>query len=187
MSIPAPAQRRMTADEFIAWAMEQPEGQRYELVAGEIVGMAPERAGHSRTKGLVYRQLQDGLAAANLPCEAFPDGMSVEIDEATVYEPDALVRCGPPLPDEAVKVPDPLIIVEVLSPSTRARDAGAKLADYFKLPSLRHYLIVDTKTRTVIHHRREAEGAEVRTRILRAGAIELDPPGFAVAVEAFFP
>ena len=38
----------MTADEFIAWVMRQPEGQRYELVAGEVVGMAPERAGHAR-------------------------------------------------------------------------------------------------------------------------------------------
>jgi Uma2 family endonuclease len=41
MSATAPA--RMTADEFIAWAMEQPEGEHYELVAGEVVSMAPER------------------------------------------------------------------------------------------------------------------------------------------------
>jgi Uma2 family endonuclease len=34
----------MTSDQFIAWAMEQPEGRRYELVAGEVVTMAPERA-----------------------------------------------------------------------------------------------------------------------------------------------
>ncbi len=52
MSEPSPA--RMTADEFIAWAMQQPEGQRYELVAGEVVGMAPERAGHARGKGRIF-------------------------------------------------------------------------------------------------------------------------------------
>ncbi len=52
MSEPAP--KRMTSDEFLAWAMEQPEGYRYELVAGEIVGMAPERAAHTRTKGRIY-------------------------------------------------------------------------------------------------------------------------------------
>ena len=40
-----PARRRMTSDEFIAWAMEQ--GSRYELVAGEVVGMAPERSAQS--------------------------------------------------------------------------------------------------------------------------------------------
>ncbi len=40
----------MTADEFIDWAMAQPEGQRYELVAGEVVAMAPERSAHALTK-----------------------------------------------------------------------------------------------------------------------------------------
>ena len=72
--------------------------------------------------------------------------MAVEVDEHTVYEPDALVRCGPPLPPNAVKLSDPIIVVEVLSPSTSARDVGAKLADYFRLPSVRHYLIVRPRT-----------------------------------------
>lgn len=49
MSAAAPA--RMTADEFIAWAMEQSEGQHYELVAGEVVSMAPERAVHRAHEG----------------------------------------------------------------------------------------------------------------------------------------
>jgi hypothetical protein len=46
----APARKRMTTDEFLAWAAEQPEGERYELVAGEVVAMAPERLGHARVK-----------------------------------------------------------------------------------------------------------------------------------------
>jgi Uma2 family endonuclease len=54
--------------------------------------------------------------------------MAVEIDDRTVYEPDALVRCGSPLDDDAIKITDPLIVVEVLSPSSPTRDAGAKLA-----------------------------------------------------------
>ena len=53
--------------------------------------------------------------------------MAVEIDEHTIYEPDALVRCGTPLPPDAIKLNDPVIVVEVLSPSTSARDPGAKL------------------------------------------------------------
>ena len=130
-----PARLRMTSDAFIAWAMEQPGGSRFELVAGEIVAMAPERAAHSRLKGAIYAQLAEAIRSAGLPCEAYPDGMVVEVDAETVYEPDALVRCGAPLPDDAVKVTDPIIVVEVLSPSTRARDTGAKLADYFRMPS----------------------------------------------------
>jgi Uma2 family endonuclease len=172
----ATARTRMTSDEFIGWAMNRPEGERYELVCGEVVAMAPERSGHALTKGRMFRDLAEAIEAAGLPCTAYPDGMAVEIDRTTVYEPDALVRCGPPLPDEALKVTDPVIVVEVLSPSTRARDAGAKLADYFRLGSVRHYLIVRTEDRTIIHHERDAAGT-ITTKIVRNSPIRLSPPG----------
>lgn len=92
----APARRRMTANEFLDWAMTQPDGVRYELVAGEVVAMAPERASHGRAKVAVFDALRAAVTAAGLPCEAFIDGMAVRIDEPTVYEPDVLLRCGPP-------------------------------------------------------------------------------------------
>ena len=166
----------MTSDEFIAWAMEQPEGRRYELVAGEVVAMAPERTAHALTKFQIARRLAEAVEREGLACQVFPDGMAVEVDATTTYEPDALVRCGPPMPDDAVKLTDPVIVVEVLSPSTRARDAGAKLADYFRLPSVRHYLLVRTEDRVVIHHARNDDGT-ILTRIVREGPIRLDPPG----------
>ena len=72
---------RMSSDEFIAWAMEQPEGKRYELVGGEVVGMAPERAAHTRVKFRVARRLAEAVEAAGLPCEVFTDGMTVQVDE----------------------------------------------------------------------------------------------------------
>ena len=50
----------MTADEFIPWAMAQPEGCRYELVAGEVVAMAPERASHNEGKLEVVVALRAG-------------------------------------------------------------------------------------------------------------------------------
>ena len=68
----------------------------------------------------------------------------------------------------------------MLSPSTRARDAGAKLADYFRLPSVRHYLIVRTEDRAIIHHARGEDGA-IATSIVREGSIRLDPPGITLA------
>ena len=51
------ARKQMTSDEFIAWAMEQPETCHYELVEGEVVAMAPERSGHTLTKFHVARQM----------------------------------------------------------------------------------------------------------------------------------
>ena len=182
MTLPKPL--RMTADEFLVWAMDQPEG-RYELASGEVVAMAPERAAHARAKFEACRALSDAIRAAGLPCETFTDGMAVRIDEATVYEPDTSLRCGPRLEDDAVEFADPVVVVEVLSPSTRARDSGAKLADYFRLPSVRHYLILRTDTRSAIHHARDEDGA-IATAIVTEGTLSLDPPGITVALEAVF-
>lgn len=58
-------------------------------MAGEIVGMAPERAAHVRAKCQVVAALKAAIAAKGLPCEAFVDGMAVEVDADTVYEPHA--------------------------------------------------------------------------------------------------
>ena len=129
-----PARTQMTADEFLTWAILA-RRRALELVAGEVVAMAPERAADGRLKGRIFRELSEAIERAGLPCEVYVDGMSVEVDANTLSEPYVLVRCGPPLPDDAIKAPGPVILVEVLSPSTRARDAGAKLEDYFRLES----------------------------------------------------
>jgi Uma2 family endonuclease len=179
-----PRQSDFTADEFIAWAMEQPEG-RFELDNGVVVAMSPERIGHGRAKNRTLRALEVAIAARGLGCEAHPDGATVRIDDRTVYEPDALVRCGTPLRDDAIEVTDPVIIVEVVSPSSKGVDRGAKLAGYFLLPSVRHYLIVDTDKRVVIHHRRDENG-QIGVRIARDGLVALDPPGLTVAIQDIF-
>jgi Uma2 family endonuclease len=173
-----------TADAFIAWALEQPEG-RYELDNGTVVAMSPERVSHARAKLNAVIALHNAIGARELTCEAFPDGMSVRVNDRTVYEPDALVRCGPPLPGDAIEVTDPVVVVEVVSPSSRGIDRGVKLAGYFSLPSLRHYLIIDTDKRVVIHHRRDAEG-RIDVRIHHDGPLTLDPPGLAINIRDIF-
>lgn len=67
--MPDVAPVRMTADEFIAWAMKQPEGRHYELVAGEVIAMAPERSGHALAKANVWRRLNEAVEAADLSCD----------------------------------------------------------------------------------------------------------------------
>jgi Uma2 family endonuclease len=179
-----PRQTEFTADEFIAWALEQPTG-RFELENGVLVAMAPERANHATAKLNAVIALRNGIAERGFPCQAFPDGMSVRVSDRTVYEPDALVRCGPPLPGDAIEVADPMVVVEVVSPSSRGVDRGIKLAGYFSLPSVRHYLIVDTESQVVIHHRRGDEG-RIEGQILHDGSLTLDPPGLAIAVRDIF-
>ena len=146
--------------------------------------MAPERWAHARLKARIWRALDPEITQAGLPCQAAPDGMTVEIDDDTDYEPDALVNCGQPIPDDAIAAPNPVVIVEVLSPSTASVDSGAKLADYFRLTSVQHYLLVRPSRREIIHHRRTDDG--ILTRIVHDGAIELDPPGIHLVMDEIY-
>lgn len=171
-----PAKRRMTAEEFVAWAMEQPEGQRYELWDGEVVGMASERVAHARAKLHAVNALNRAAETAGLPCEGLPDGVALRVDARTIHEPDAMLRCGPPLPGDTVLVEDPVIVVEVLSPSPRSVDSSRKLVTYFSVPSIHHYLILDPAKRVILHHAR-GEAGTITTRIVQGGPLRLDPPG----------
>jgi Uma2 family endonuclease len=170
--------RAMTVDEYLAWGESQSERRRTELINGQVVAMAPERVTHNRIKSAVFLALHRAVAAGGLPCEVMTDGVTVRIDDHTAYEPDALVHCGEKLPGEAMIVPNPMIIVEVLSPTTAHTDTSAKLIGYFKLPSVDHYLIIDPAARTVTHYARNSTPT-----LLSGGPLRLDPPGIDLVVK----
>ncbi|MGB9368791.1 MAG: Uma2 family endonuclease [Xanthobacteraceae bacterium] len=169
---------RLTVDEYLAWAVDQPG--RYELSHGTVYAMPPEGAGHAEVKGAIYGALLAGLRAQHLPCHVLPDGMTVRIDKQTAFEPDALVYCGSKVARSALEIPNPVIVVEVISPSTRRVDTSAKVTGYFRLPSVAHYLIVDPAQPLILHHARSAD--TILTRIVREGTIMLDPPGLELAL-----
>ena len=174
----------MTVDEFLGWA-EGREG-RWELLDGKPIAMSPERVAHAETKAEAWAALRNAIGRAGAPCHAMPDGMTVRISARMAFEPDALVYCGERLPPGGIEVPSPVIVVEVLSDGTEARDHGVKLAGYFSLPSVAHYLILDPERRTAVWHKR-GQGEVIETRILTAGPLSLDPPGLEIAVAELFP
>ncbi len=172
----------MTVDEFLPWAEMQGRG-RYELHDGQVIMMSPERAGHWKRKLAAVIALREAIMAAGLDCHAVPDGATVRISPRTAFEPDALVYCGPEVPDTSLEVPNPVIVVEVLSPGTQMTDMRDKLRGYFTVPSVLHYLIVDPEKRLIIHHAR-GEGDALQTRILTEGLLFLAPPGLSLDVQA---
>jgi Uma2 family endonuclease len=175
--------KRMTVPEFLAWAETQESG-RYELIDGQPAAMAPERSEHVQAKLWATTALGAAIQRAGVACQAFVDGLTVAVDGSTGYVPDALVNCGAPVPRDSMTAPNPVIVVEVLSPSTRGIDTTVKLAGYFRVPSLKHYLIVDLGRQHVVHYRKQADGT-VTVAILTEGEIAFDPPGLSVAVSSF--
>jgi Uma2 family endonuclease len=173
---------RMDVTQFIDWAVAQPRG-RFELVDGEVVAMAPERVRHNLVKFSVASALDAAVRRAGLSCTVFTDGVTVVIDEHTAREPDAAIQCGSKLDLEATVLDEPMVVVEVTSPSSDRDDTGAKLVEYFCVPSIRHYLIVRPDKDVVVHHRRDESGG-IQTAIVKDGAIAMQPPGIEVRVAA---
>jgi Uma2 family endonuclease len=177
---------RLTAEAFMAWYEAQPAGRRYELFDGVAYEMQAERLIHAEIKARVSYAFHRQITEHHLPCQALGDGMAVRVDAETVFEPDASVRCGPPLPDDTILLLDPMIVVEVASPTTQRIDVLEKFTRYFRNPHIVHYLIVSPRTRMVIHHKRIADD-RVETKGYDSGAIPLDPPGFELALADLFP
>ena len=162
---------------FLAWVRDHPG--RYELHDGDVFAMAPARVQHGVAKFAIQRALLAAVREARLPCHVMPDGIAVHVSDQKWYEPDALVYCGPEAHGDDDEIKNPLIVVEVVSPSTGRLDATDKLRGYFSLSSVRHYMIVYTKTKHIVHHERQDDGT-ILTRIVTAGPLQLDPPGLTV-------
>jgi len=174
----------MTREEFLAWVEQQPSG-RFERIDGIVVAMAPERASHNLRKGSARDALRRAIREAGLSaCQVFGDGMTIQVENSD-FEPDAVLRCGPRLPGDVTRVSDPLVPVEVLSPDSGTRDRATKLRAYFKLPSVRHYLIVWPDEQRIVRHSRGPDD-QLGTQVFVSGEIRLDPPGITVTVEELY-
>ncbi len=173
----------MTVEEYLVWADGRPG--RYELIGGKVVAQASERARHWEIKLATHVALLDAIKAAKVGCHVVPDGGTVRIDATTAFEPDGMVYCGQKVAPESLTVENPVIVVEVLSPTTGRNDKGRKLADYFRVPSIAHYLIIDADSPLIIHHQRRSDGV-ILTHIRREGALSLDPPGITLQLSAIY-
>ena len=139
MSVAARHDRRLRVAEFIEMIRPLPDDERWELLDGEPVLMAPQSERHQWIVGNLLDQLRP--AARQRGCRALPGlGLLNEAFDDYAPIPDVVVRCGPI--GEGGYATDPILIAEVLSPSTMDYDRGGKLRFYKAMPSLRTLLIV---------------------------------------------
>ena len=182
----SPQDEPMGVTRFLAWSTSRPEGETWELVGGTPLRMQSEKNRHNFLKTAVAVRLQAAIDAVGSGCRLYGDGATVVIDEHHGYTPDAAVQCGGPVDLDGLTVESPVIVVEVLSPSTAYRDTGEKLAAYLGLASVRHYLVFDPVRRALVHHERQATEGPITTTLLHAGALELPPTELALDLDACF-
>lgn len=172
--------RSLNVDQYLAWAERQEQG-KYELVDGVVIKQQSQTWGPAKVKSRVFNALERAIETRRLPYFAAPDGVA----DRTAFEPDALVAPLPEPETASLEIPNPIVVVEVLSPSTARIDAPTKLRGYFEVASVQHYLILDPEGNTVTHHKR-GSGEVIETRILNEGIIALDPPGIEIRVGDLF-
>jgi Uma2 family endonuclease len=174
----------LTVDEFLAWGLTQPrEAGRFELLDGVVIVQQSPKWIHSKVKLESVIAFREAILSTGIPYYAMTEGPAVRINARKCFEPDALVAALPEPASDSPEVSNPIIVVEVLSPSTAQIDTTTKLQGYFEVPSVQHYLIVDPDGRTITHHKR-ASGDILETRIVSDRA--LTPPGLTIDVKAVF-
>jgi Uma2 family endonuclease len=176
---------RMNVEEFFAWSERQPDEDRYELVDGEVVAMTRDTIGHNRAKLAACVALLNAARLAKLSCEVSIDGVGVRVNERTLRIPDVVVQHDAASDVTAMLASSPVIVVEVVSPSSERDDVDTKFIDYFSVEGIRHYLILFPERGAVIHHHRNEQG-KIESAILKEGDVTLDPPGFSVSIAALF-
>ncbi|MGC4078251.1 MAG: Uma2 family endonuclease [Rubrivivax sp.] len=139
---------------FLAWENEQPE--RHEFHRGEVFAMVGARRVHAVVVHNLAREIGNHLKGSG--CRAFSESAKLQIGDDSVLYPDVFVTCDKADLATDIVFRSPLLVVEVLSPSTVAYDRGLKFALYRRIPSLREYVVVDPDSRRVEAFRRDAAG-----------------------------
>ncbi len=140
---------RMTAAEYLAWERQQVE--RHEFYDGEVFSQAGGTRRHSLIGTNVAGAIRNILAGHD--CEVHGSDMRIDIEATGSYVyPDVSVVC-PPIEGEADDlISNPVLVVEVLSPSTEDFDRGTKFGYYRQIPTLRDYLVISQDQPRVEHH-----------------------------------
>jgi Uma2 family endonuclease len=178
-----PGQRRSYADYLAA---EEIAAERHAFHGGEIFAMAGGTTVHAllATEATVLL----GNALVGRPCAAVTTMLRIHIDADNATYPDVAVLCPPVQrpPDDPNAVSNPIVLVEVLSPSTEAWDRGGKFALYTTLPSLRHYLLVAQDSWRVEHYRREDDNSWRLTVHGPGDHVQLDAIDVRFAVDELY-
>ena len=128
----------MSTAAFMAWYDRQPGKTRYELLARRVHESQRLNVGHARIMSQITFSFTHQIRERKLGCEAYLKGMAVRIDDENVFIADVLIRSGARLPGETTLILDPVIVVEVVSPSSQHVDALTKLTHYFDNPHILH-------------------------------------------------
>lgn len=143
MMVTSPQQPlKMTVEEYLEWEPQQEV--RHEYINGELLAMIGGTIPHNDIALNLYTALRSRLRSRG--CRINVSDVKVQISPASpYYYPDVIVSCDPQDLNARKFIQSPKLIVEVLSPSTEAKDRGEKFIYYQTMPSLQEYILIDSE------------------------------------------
>ena len=173
----------MSPEAFLAWEAEQTE--RHDVVEGEVFAMAGAEDRHVTVCLNVAMALRQHLSGS--ACRPYIADMKVQSQAASSYfYPDVLVTCSETDRGSALVKREPVLIVEVLSPSTAAYDRGVKFTHYRQLVSLQELALIDLDERRADVFRKGADGLWVLHPFERDEAVKLASVDLVIAAAQLF-
>lgn len=165
--------------DYVAWEATQPA--RHELVDGQVYAMGGGTAAHDRIANALRAELTVRLRGAR--CRPHGPDMKVQTGTGNARYPDALIDCGPYVPD-ALHAQEPVAVFEVLSRSTAWVDQGKKLRDYDATPAITHYVLISQDEARAMAYARNAAGRlDIRDAILLEDVDRiLELPGVGISI-----
>ncbi len=132
--------RQMSVEEFLDFA--EASEYRYEYIDGEPIKMTGGKLNHFRIIRAILVLLESRLAGTQ--CETLPNGMLVRVGQSTLVDPDVSVVCGEAETEADTRIlRNPILVAEVISPSSIDRDRVVKRGLYQAVASIQAYLIVE--------------------------------------------
>jgi Uma2 family endonuclease len=128
---------------------------RHEFVDGEVYAMAGTSQNHNRIARNIISALTNHLQDSD--CEPYIENIKVRVAKDVFYYPDILVTCEGEFTNKYF-CEEPILIVEVISPSTEQIDRREKLRAYQQMPGVHEYVIVEQEKIAVEIHRRQPDG-----------------------------
>ena len=182
---------RMTCEQFLEWTDARVAALPYDEPKWELFDGVPEMQEHetwrhARAKYRLTRHIEDIIEQSGLPIEVSVDGLGVRIGPRESYQPEVVVFPKSLIGETDRYAPEPVIVVEVLSHSTRSKDLKVKTEGYARVPSIQHYLVADPERREVLHFRRSGDLLVPATTAQATGTLRLEPPGLGLEVARMF-
>jgi Uma2 family endonuclease len=176
--------RYLSPEAYLEWEARQ--STRHEYVAGEIFAMVGVTQRHNRISLNVAMVLLQGLRGR--PCQVLSTEVKLRVARsAAYYYPDVLVVCGQerPIAGDQNAAEDPVLIVEVLSPSTEA-DRREKLAAYRGLTSVQEYALASQDRQQIEIYRRQGDIGWLYVSCEPGDEVEFASVGLCASIAAFY-